>query len=139
MLGPIDLHLAEHWYRQAADAGLLMAIYDLATLLERAGRYDEARNLYERGASVDDATCLHQLGRMHFFGLGVPRDFSIARTYLERSSSAGNMLAKSLFARALMVGDFGLLQRIRGAALFIGGLIQLPFIVATNFDRNRFR
>jgi TPR repeat protein len=48
---PIDLEEAEKWYRQAADKGSLIALYDLATLYLATKRDGEARPLLRIAAS----------------------------------------------------------------------------------------
>ena len=47
---PRDLDAAADWYRRSAEAGYFRGQYNWASLLLKAGRFDEAATWFERAA-----------------------------------------------------------------------------------------
>lgn len=50
--GHANLERAEEWYRRAADAGQIRAVFALGDLCRRRGDHAAARVTYERGAAA---------------------------------------------------------------------------------------
>lgn len=82
---PRDGRQADHYYKQAAEAGNPKALYYRAKLYE-AGYYVPqntilARQLYQQAADSGYARGYLNLGRMHEKGIGVTQDYSRALEY----------------------------------------------------------
>lgn len=81
---PFLIDTAEHWYEQAACAGHAFAQNNLGVVYARAGRYSEARELFER-ASSDSPEARLNLARMCEFGIGGKPDYACACALYRRS------------------------------------------------------
>ena len=127
---PSNTEEAERWYRQAADRGLLAGYYYLGRLYLKLGRYDDAFADFRHAAAADYPPALHWLGRMYFFGTGVPKDIQKSRSYLERAGNGGNLLARILLAKLLVqhAASFG--ERVRGFYLRWSCVGQAFFVLA---------
>lgn len=112
-----DEREAERWYRLATDRGSLLGQYSLASYYLHQKRYDEALSEFRLGAAREYGPALHLLGRMYYFGTGVTRDPVKAKSYLERASKKGNLLARALLSRLLQRDGHGLLDWIKGTVM----------------------
>lgn len=81
----------------------------------------KAIGFFELAASQGNTYAEYQLGKIHCFGLGVPRDLDRGMEWLRLSASHGNQHAASLLRHvqqhihtASVRGVFGLLQSIAG-------------------------
>jgi hypothetical protein len=98
----IDLHEAEQWYLRARAAGLVRAGYDLGRLYFDEKRYVDARKVFETAASQGFVPAIHFLGRIYYFGYGVPIDKTQGKALLESAARWGCIFAKALLAYDLM-------------------------------------
>ena len=81
----------------------------------------KAIGFFELAAAQGHTYAEYQLGKIHCFGLGVPRDLDKGMEWLRASASHGNQHAASLLRHvqehihtATVRGVFGLLQSIAG-------------------------
>jgi len=95
-----DRRAAAYWYRVAADAGEVDALYNLGAMHERAEGaardVDEAVRWFRRAADQRDAQAQLNLGLLYLKGDGVPRDGAEARFWLRLASGNGNARARAL-------------------------------------------
>ena len=98
---PPDLSAAERWYRRALEGGEVHAANNLARVLRRMGRDDEAEPLYRRGVELGDeiaAVNLAALLREHD-----RQDETVA--VLRAAAEAGGYEAAEQLARTLYDAD----------------------------------
>jgi TPR repeat protein len=93
-----DPQRAETWFRRAAGAGLLRAHYNLGRLYLDNRQYSNAKQEFEHAASNGFMPAVHFLGRIQYFGLGVPVDKVQGRILLETASRWGCLYAKATLA-----------------------------------------
>lgn len=86
---PVDLPMAESWYRKAALQGHPQAEDNYGLALFQDGKRDEAVPWLEKAVARGEPRAQLVLGTMLFNGDGVPRDWVRAYALLQRSSAAG--------------------------------------------------
>ena len=135
-----DLELAEAWYRRAVDAGLHRAHYHLGRLFLDSSRYAEAMMEFEQAASKSFMPGVHFLGRIYYFGLGVPADKEKGRELLSEAAGWGCVFAKALVAHDLIRRGEDIWSVFRGAFTKLGCYVELLRIAwseGTGSDRLR--
>ena len=115
----VDLSQAEQWYRRAWEAGSQQIFFYLGSLYWGQGKLAKVFEAYTAGAAANDQRCLYWLGWLYRDGLGVTRDRHKARELFERSSSQGNLFARSALAKLLMSGHFGIRSIFPGIFLYL--------------------
>jgi len=100
--GSPDLQAAERWYRLAAEAGLTRAHYNLGRLYLAGGRFSDAKYELERAAAKEFMPAIHYLGRLYYFGYGVPVDRVRGKALLEAAAKWGCIFAKATLAYDLI-------------------------------------
>ena len=92
--GLLDLPMALHWYRAAAQRGIAAGQYNLAMMYEQglgvARNYRQAAQWYRRAAEQDDVHAQHHLGELYRQGRGVPLDPVKAAHWLVRAAEQGH-------------------------------------------------
>lgn len=86
---PVDMAMAEQWYRKAALQGLPQAEANYGLALFDQGKRGEATPWLERAVSRGEPRAQLVLGTMLFNGDGVPRDWRRAYALMVRSSAQG--------------------------------------------------
>ncbi|HEX4693864.1 SPOR domain-containing protein [Sphingomonas sp.] len=86
---PVDLPMAESWYRKAALQGHQQAEDNYGLALFEDGKREEAVPWLEKAVARGEPRAQLVLGTMLFNGDGVPRDWVRAYALLVRSSAAG--------------------------------------------------
>lgn len=86
---PVDLVMAESWYRKAALQGHVQAQDNYGLALFQDGKRDEAKPWLEKSAARGEPRAQLVLGTMLFNGDGVERDWVRAYALMVRSSAAG--------------------------------------------------
>lgn len=113
-----DVVVAERYYRMAAEAGSIMGLHYLATLLNRTGRTVEAIPIFKEAAARKFAPSLYRLGRMYEVGNGVNRDDSKADALFREAESLGNLWARRRLARRMIRGVYGVSKILPGFKAF---------------------
>jgi TPR repeat protein len=127
----IDVSKAVSWYRRAMDLGLLRAGYHLGRLYLDNQQYTDARITFERSAMDGFAPSTHFLGRIYFFGFGVPIDKARGRALLESASKAGCIFAKALLAHDLVHEGGSVRAQIKGVFMKTSCYIDLAIVLLT--------
>lgn len=70
--------------------------------------YDRARVIYEYLVLTDDAPSQADLGSLYLFGLGVPRDYQIAESWLLKAANQGKKLAAALLSAIYQIPQSGI-------------------------------
>ncbi|MES2096215.1 MAG: SPOR domain-containing protein [Pseudomonadota bacterium] len=86
---PIDLAMAQSWYRKAAVQGHPQAIDNYGLALFQDGKREEALPWLEKSVARGEPRAQLVLGTMLFNGDGVQRDWVRAYALMVRSSAAG--------------------------------------------------
>ncbi|MEO5494882.1 MAG: SPOR domain-containing protein [Sphingomonas sp.] len=86
---PVDLPMAESWYRRAALQGHPQAEDNYGLALFQDGKREDAVPWLEKAVARGEPRAQLVLGTMLFNGDGVPRDWVRAYALLQRSSAAG--------------------------------------------------
>ena len=86
---PLDLTLAESWFRKAAMQGHVQAEDNYGLALFQSGKKTEALPWLEKSAVRGEPRTQLVLGTMLFNGDGVPRDFPRAYALMSRASASG--------------------------------------------------
>jgi TPR repeat protein len=76
-------------YDDAAKRGYVSALNDLAVLYESDRNYDQAIDLFKRGAQQGHPLAMYNLGLHYRDGIGVPRDDVQAAEWFARAAGAG--------------------------------------------------
>ena len=112
---PVDIALAESWFRKAALQGHVEAEAKYGLVLFDEGKRGEAAPWLEKAVKRGEPRAQLVLGTMLFNGDGVPKDWPRAYALLVRSSAAGTPRASEVQAQmdTLIPTD----QRQQGLAL----------------------
>jgi cell division septation protein DedD len=86
---PLDLTLAESWFRKAAMQGHLQAEDNYGLALFQSGKKTEALPWLEKSAARGEPRTQLVLGTMLFNGDGVTRDYPRAYALMSRASASG--------------------------------------------------
>lgn len=86
---PVDLVLAEEWYRKAALQGHVQASDNYALALFQNGKHDEAVPWLEKSVARGEPRAQLVLGTMLFNGDSVERDWVRAYALIVRASASG--------------------------------------------------
>lgn len=127
----VDLTKSEFWYRRAAEAGSFLGCFLLGRLYLKLDRYADAKQAFTIAADQGYIPAVHYLGRIYYYGRGVPRDLSLAREYLERASRGGSVFAKRKLATLLLENGQTIGQRFRGIFLLCGSFIDFFVAICT--------
>ncbi|MFX1736058.1 tetratricopeptide repeat protein [Paraburkholderia sp. A1RI_3L] len=95
--GP-DFAQAEFWYRKAVDSGSAVSTLPAGYFYLRRKDYDKAREIFSIGMERDYAPSITRLGDLYVKGIGVERDYDIARALFNRASDLGNLWAQAAIA-----------------------------------------
>ena len=87
---PVDLPMAESWYRKAALQGHPQAGDNYGLALFQEGKFDEALPWLEKSVARGEPRSQLVLGTMLFNGDGVKRDWVRAYALMVRASAAGS-------------------------------------------------
>jgi len=117
---------AEIWFRRVAVTPSIRGHYFLGRLLTQLGRFEEGREALKFAAARGFAPALHELGKIYFLGRGVEKDLDKSVQYLRQSSERGNLFAKRLLGRILILRAQDLKSMLIGFMVIIHGLAQLP-------------
>ena len=108
----------ERFYHEAAIRGSVDAVYGMGKIYIKRD-IQKAIGFFELAASQGNTYAEYQLGKIHCFGLGVPRDLDKGMEWLRVSANHGNQHAASLLRHvqehihvATVRGVFGLLRNI---------------------------
>lgn len=108
----------ERFFHEAAIRGSVDAVYGMGKIYIKRD-IQKAIGFFELAASQGNTYAEYQLGKIHCFGLGVPRDLDKGMEWLRVSAEHGNQHAASLLRHvqkhihtATVCGVFGLLQSI---------------------------
>ena len=96
---PVDMALAEQWYRKAALQGLPQAETNYGLALFDQGKRGEALPWLEKSTARGEPRAQLVLGTMLFNGDGVPKDWRRAYALLVRASAAGLPSANKVLAQ----------------------------------------
>jgi cell division septation protein DedD len=112
---PVDLPMAEGWFRKAALQGHVEAITNYGLTLFDEGKRGEAVPWLEKSVARGEPRAQMVLGTMLFNGDGVPKDWPRAYALLVRSSASG--LPRAAQVQAQMDDYIPLEQRQQGLVL----------------------
>ena len=112
---PVDLALAEEWYRKAAQQGHPQAADNYGLALFQNNKRDQAVSWLEKSAARGEPRAQFVLGTMYFNGDSVARDWVRAYALTTRASSSGLSQASATLAQ--MDRYIGLKERQQGIAL----------------------
>lgn len=88
-----DFRKAFRHYKQGADAGSVMCMYDAGYMLYKGlgcqQDYAKAAELFQQGADKDHSPCLYMLGLCYRNGYGVGLDDERAAFFLNRAATLG--------------------------------------------------
>lgn len=96
---PLDIAMAQSWYRKAAAQGHTQAEDALGLTLFQDGKKAEALPYLEKSAARDERRAQLVLGTMLFNGDGVTRDWPRAYALMSRSSAQGLPQASQTLAQ----------------------------------------
>jgi cell division septation protein DedD len=96
---PLDLAMAQSWYRKAAVQGHAQAEDALGLTLFQDGKKAEALPFLEKSAARDERRAQLVLGTMLFNGDGITRDWPRAYALMSRSSQQGLEQASQTLAQ----------------------------------------
>lgn len=88
-----------HWLRRLGLLGLISLLVACAVPEDpwaalREGEYADAWRLFEPQAEAGSTAAQNALGTLAYLGLGVPRDYALARAWFEKAALAGDAHAQ---------------------------------------------
>lgn len=104
-------------WKQATEMGHPLAMCNLARQLwtDEVKDYEQAKQLFEKSASLGFEGAYYCLAVMYYQGLGVEKDIKKVWSYLERSLNFGNNDARYLFATMCLNNELqGVIPEIYG-------------------------
>jgi cell division septation protein DedD len=96
---PVDLQMAESWYRKAAVQGHAEGETNYGLLLFQDGKRDEALPWLEKSVARGEPRAQLVLGTMLYNGDGVPRDWPRAYALIVRAAASGSARASEVQAQ----------------------------------------
>lgn len=112
---PVDLGMAEDWYRKAAQQGHLQAQDNLGLIMFQNGKRQEALPILAKSAARGEPRAQYIYGTTLFNGELLPKDWVRAYALMTRASAAG--LGPASTSLAQMDQFIPLDQRQKGLAL----------------------
>ena len=138
--GPSDILESKRWYDKAAEVGALRAQFGLGRWYLKKGYFTEAQQAFEIAAKGDFVPAIHYLGRIYFFGQGVPKDIAKATSLLERAVADGSIYARRILGRIFIQNSEHLLNKARGFWLIGSGAVLLIWVMMVEgFASDRLR
>ncbi|NGX57155.1 MAG: Secretory immunoglobulin A-binding protein EsiB [Chlamydiae bacterium] len=89
-----DICKAICWYKNASDAGSILAKIRIGDAKLRSRNYASALKWYQRTEKSNSPPGIRKIGDLYRKGLGVPKDRGKAREYYGRAKELGNPSAK---------------------------------------------
>lgn len=123
-----DDEKAEIWLHRASEAGSLFATHELGKLYLAKAEYAKAAELFSIGAECNYSPSLYRLATLYINGKGVAKDRAKAKSMLETSANIGNLFAKRALALALIKGELGEREILKGVFLYIAAF---PAVIGT--------
>jgi len=114
-----DPKKAEEWYRKAAGNGSILGRFYLGVHLLNGEKMGQAVREFEIGSEDGFPPSMDRLGKMHFYGIGMPPDRSRARELWERAARLGHVRAKRRLGFAMAGGKYGFSNIPRGMVMVI--------------------
>ncbi|MEM7362258.1 MAG: tetratricopeptide repeat protein [Bacteroidota bacterium] len=88
-----DFEKAVNLLKKAAKANIAEAAFDLAVCYEKSAgvSYSPAKayELYLKAALLGDAQSFYEIGRLHYYGIGTPKDKDMAEIWLAHAEKLG--------------------------------------------------
>jgi len=112
---PVDLAMAEEWYRKAAQQGHPQAADNYGLALFQNNKRDQAVTWLERSAARGEPRAQYVLGTMYFNADIVKRDWVKAYALMTRANAAG--LSQAAATLGQMDGYISLADRQKGTEL----------------------
>ena len=114
---PMDLAIAEDWFRKASDQGHLQAADNYGLILFQSNRRDEAMPYIRASAARGEPRAQYVLGTAHFNGDLAPKDWVKAYALMTRASASG--LPQASKSLTTMDQYIPLDQREKGLAMAV--------------------
>ena len=127
----------EAWYKRAVEAGSLYAHYALAHIYFRKQSYSEALVVLRLGVASGYAPAMYFLACMYDRGVGTERNLDKVRDLLDQATQLGHVWARVRLGRVLVLGRWGIWQRLRGCVLIVGGTICAMHVAGRNPEDER--
>ena len=127
-----DAKKAEKWYRKATSAGSALASFYLGVHLLNYGIAEEAVIAFEIGANSGFLPSLDRLGKMYFYGIGVPENRAKAKELWQRAANLGHVRAKGRLGFAMAGGSYGIINIPRGVMMIISVVADIYRITNRN-------
>jgi len=110
-------------FKKLSEAGIKGAHFYMGLYFENGffvkKDYNEALRYYQLGASVNDAACYNQLGRMYNLGLGLSqKEEKMGFFYYEQAAKLGDVLALVNLAHSYELGRGVKQDRFKAMALY---------------------
>jgi TPR repeat protein len=117
-----DLSKAFEYFKKASDYGHIKATYNLAVIFSQKKfekhSYTNSYKLFYSLAKQDYANAQYKVGIYLLYGLGIEKDFTMARAWLERSYFENNYNLASCGIASIYANGFGVIQNLGRARKF---------------------
>lgn len=123
-----DPKQAEKWFRQAADFGSILGLYELGRLYLTQKKFEDAHQTLRFAAAAGYAPAIYLMGRLYIFGQGVEMDIPKGMSLLEEASAWGHILATRHLGHALIRYGKGPVEYFRGLILTIRSFFEIFWV-----------
>lgn len=113
-----DEAAAVSWYTRAYARGSYIAMYNLGAIYYNSKRYQEAKEIFEAEACMNDTPSMYHLANIYLLQQGSAGDIDKALDLLERAAALGHIYAKKRLALLFISGRFGFWNIFRGFRIY---------------------
>lgn len=124
--GP-DPSLAEIWYRKSVESGSAVATLKAGYFYLRQKNYEKAREVFSIGRDRNYAPSIVRLGDLYVKGLGVERNYDIAKSLFKQAADLGNMWAKAGMAAMTMNLAHNPVTKYKGSLMLVIALLGIKY------------
>ncbi|MDC0933228.1 tetratricopeptide repeat protein [Arcobacteraceae bacterium] len=117
-----DLSIAYNYFKKASDYGHVKARYNLAVILGQSKfkkhSYKDSYELFYSLAKQDYANAQYKVGIYLLYGIGVEKDYTMARAWLERAYFENKYAIASCGIASIYANGLGVIQNLGRARKF---------------------
>ncbi len=132
-----NLHESVKWLEMSVKSDSVVGHYLLGIAYYYLLDYTKALNEFVIASEMKYFAADYQIGKMYYYGIGVPMDIEQSYKYFLAAKKQGHMFASRQVAVILMKGHKGFINIFRGMFLFIMTIFRGFFVALKNPDSEK--